>query len=57
VGEVGESYIIDIQHWRHYYLIMGVVWGLMVAGRAHAGMRSQDEQPADTHAIGAYGRS
>jgi hypothetical protein len=34
VGEVGESYIIDVQHWRHYYLIMGIVWGLLVAGRA-----------------------
>jgi len=36
VGEVGESYIIDVQHWRHYYLIMGLVWGLVVAGRAQA---------------------
>ena len=34
LGEVGESYIIDVQHWRHYYLIMGMVWGLVVAGRA-----------------------
>ena len=34
VGEVGESYIIDVQHWRHYYLIMGLVWGLIIAGRA-----------------------
>ena len=34
VGEVGESYIIDVQHWRHYYLIMGLVWGLVIAGRA-----------------------
>ena len=33
VGEVGESYIIDVQHWRHYYLIMGMVWGLLIAGR------------------------
>jgi hypothetical protein len=36
VGEVGESYVIDVTHWRHYYLIMGVVWGLMVAGQAVA---------------------
>jgi hypothetical protein len=34
LGEVGESYIIDVQHWRHYYLIMGIVWGLLIAGRA-----------------------
>lgn len=34
VGEVGESYVIDVEHWRHYYLIMGLVWGMAVAGRA-----------------------
>ena len=34
VGQVGESYIIDVQHWRHYFLIMGVIWGLMTAPRA-----------------------
>jgi len=34
LGEVGESYIIDVQHWRHYYMIMGMVWGMMIAGRA-----------------------
>ena len=42
LGEVGESYIIDVQHWRHYYLIMGMVWGLLVAGRA---ARSAAEMP------------
>jgi len=31
VGEVGESYFIDVQHWRHYYLIIGVMWGLVLA--------------------------
>ena len=31
VGEVAESYIIDVHHWRHYYLAMGLVWGLMLA--------------------------
>jgi hypothetical protein len=34
IGEVGESYIIDVQHWRHYYLIMGMIWAMMVADRS-----------------------
>jgi hypothetical protein len=34
VAEVGESYIIDVQHWRHYFLIMGVLWGLVIAAAA-----------------------
>jgi len=37
VGEVGESYFIDVQHWRHYYLIIGVVWGLVLAMRPPVG--------------------
>ena len=47
LGEVGESYIIDVQHWRHYYLIMGMVWGLLVAGRAW---------PKDAARVDAAGR-
>jgi hypothetical protein len=31
IGEVGESYIIDVPHWRHYFLIMGTIWGVMTA--------------------------
>ncbi len=33
VGIIGESVIIDIDHWRHYFLILGVLWGLMAASR------------------------
>jgi hypothetical protein len=28
-----EGAIIDTDHWRHYYLLMGLVWGLMIAER------------------------
>lgn len=24
-----EGYLIDTDHWRHFYLLMGIVWGLM----------------------------
>jgi hypothetical protein len=33
---VAESTFIDIEHWRHYFLILGVLWGLMAASRAYA---------------------
>jgi hypothetical protein len=36
VGVALESAIIDTDHWRHYFLLLGVLWGLMAAGRAHA---------------------
>ena len=28
-----EGSIIDTDHWRHFYLLIGVVWGLMIADR------------------------
>jgi hypothetical protein len=33
VGVIGESLIIDIEHWRHYFLILGALWGLTAATR------------------------
>lgn len=33
VGLAVESIIIDSDHWRHYFLILGVLWGLMAASR------------------------
>jgi hypothetical protein len=39
LGVVVESAIIDIDHWRHYFLILGVLWGLMVASRPYLAAR------------------
>jgi hypothetical protein len=36
LGAAGESAIIDIDHWRHYFLILGVLWGLIVMSRTHS---------------------
>jgi hypothetical protein len=42
VAETGESYIIDVQHWRHYFMIIGVLWGLFAAAAAYRrGLRRQ----------------
>jgi hypothetical protein len=35
LGVAVESAIIDIDHWRHYFLILGAMWGLMVASRPY----------------------
>ena len=34
VGTVVESVIIDSDHWRHYFLLLGVIWGLMAVSRS-----------------------
>ena len=30
-GVATESFIIDTDHWRHTFLLMGVMWGLIAA--------------------------
>jgi len=35
LGVAVESAIIDIDHWRHYFLILGALWGLMVVSRPY----------------------
>jgi hypothetical protein len=31
----GESLIIDSDHWRHYFLLLGALWGLTAASRSY----------------------
>jgi hypothetical protein len=33
VGEVGEGMVIDTDHWRHFFLLLGMVWGFAAATR------------------------
>src|SRR5262249_11071712 len=35
IATLAESMIIDIDHWRHYFLILGLLWGLMAASRTY----------------------
>ena len=31
VGEAIEGFIVDTDHWRHFFLVLGLVWGLTAA--------------------------
>lgn len=31
LGTVGESFIIDTDHWRHFWLMLGTMWGMFAA--------------------------
>jgi O-Antigen ligase len=31
VGEIVEGMIVDTDHWRHFFLMLGLIWGLAVA--------------------------
>jgi hypothetical protein len=30
-GEIVEGFVIDSDHWRHFYLLLGLIWGLSIA--------------------------
>ncbi|MCC6891100.1 MAG: O-antigen ligase domain-containing protein [Hyphomicrobiales bacterium] len=45
VGIAAESVIIDSDHWRHYYLILGVLWGLIAVARSSAEARNATAPP------------
>jgi len=47
LGTVGEAFIIDTDHWRHFWLMLGLMWGLFVATQRYmATMRYETEYAA-----------
>ncbi len=35
VGVIAESFVIDIDHWRHFFLYLGILWGVFAATSRH----------------------
>ena len=35
LGTVGEAFIIDTDHWRHFWLMLGAMWGMFVAAQRY----------------------
>ena len=35
LGTVGESFVIDTDHWRHFWMMLGAMWGLFAAAQAY----------------------
>jgi O-Antigen ligase len=49
LGTVGESFIIDTDHWRHFWMMLGAMWGMFAAAqryKATAGERDAMPNPA-----------
>jgi O-antigen ligase len=44
VGEAVEGLVVDTDHWRHFFLMLGLIWGLAVAG---INMYRRDRSRAD----------
>jgi hypothetical protein len=35
LGTVGESFVIDTDHWRHFWMMLGVMWGMIAAAQRY----------------------
>ena len=45
LGTVGESFIIDTDHWRHFWLMLGAMWGMFVAAETWLNSQPQRIEP------------
>jgi O-antigen ligase/polysaccharide polymerase Wzy-like membrane protein len=41
LGTVGESFIIDTDHWRHFWMMLGAMWGMYAAAEHYKTVRTQ----------------
>ncbi|MGM4918473.1 O-antigen ligase family protein [Tardiphaga sp. 813_E8_N1_3] len=49
LGTVGEAFIIDTDHWRHFWMMLGIMWGMFVATQqymATAQLRAASTPPS-----------
>jgi len=46
VGTVGESFVIDTDHWRHFWMMLGAMWGMIAAAQAYKTKASDEASSA-----------
>jgi hypothetical protein len=42
LGTVGESFVIDTDHWRHFWMMLGAMWGMFAAAQPY---KTASDQP------------
>jgi O-Antigen ligase len=47
LGTVGESFVIDTDHWRHFWMMLGAMWGMFAAAQPYKVARDQPLMAAD----------
>jgi hypothetical protein len=48
VGTVGESFVIDTDHWRHFWMMLGAMWGMIAAAQPYTRGQMPLTAPAAT---------
>jgi hypothetical protein len=47
LGTVGESFVIDTDHWRHFWMMLGAMWGMFAAAQPYKAASDQPLMAAD----------
>ena len=47
LGTVGESFVIDTDHWRHFWMMLGAMWGMFAAAQPYKAAPDQPVMAAD----------
>ncbi len=51
LGTAGEAFVIDTDHWRHFWMMLGTMWGMFAAAQAYkARPTSRRQRRAQHHA-------
>jgi len=43
LGTVGESFVIDTDHWRHFWMMLGAMWGMFAAAQRYKAVSFEPE--------------
>ena len=46
LGTVGEGFVIDTDHWRHFWLMLGAMWGMIAAAQPYRTAKQPLNPPA-----------
>ena len=46
LGTVGENFVIDTDHWRHFWMMLGTMWGMFVAAQRYKAPADQAVTPS-----------
>lgn len=46
IGEIAEGFVVDTDHWRHFFLLLGIVWGAAAATFRHVRQSRAGAVPA-----------
>jgi len=46
LGTIGEGFVIDTDHWRHFWLMLGAMWGMFAAAQPYRSAKQPLSSPA-----------